>query len=432
MRTTRWHAALAAVAVTASLVAAACGGDDGSASTELTSSLTRLPAQPRAATPFTEALDRFGGELYGAVAGAPAVVGRNVAVSPYSAASALLLTRAGARNVTREEIDRTMHLGAMDADAGFNAVDQALATRAGTFTTPDGHKVTVQLSTANAVWGQTGYPIEAAFLDVLAEYYGAPLHTVDYRRDTEGARKTINGWVSDRTAQKISELVKQGVLDEMVRVVLTNALYLKAPWLTPFDTRTTVDAPFTRADGSTVTVRMMRESESLAYAEGAGWRAVELPYAGGKLAMLVVVPDDGRFVAVERAFAGGTASFASGLRPAQVRLGLPRFTFRTATDLKDALRALGMEQLFDPGRADLSGITIVEPLYVSDVIHEVFLAVTEEGTEAAAATAVVAKATAAPGQVQDLTVDRPFLFAIRDRDTGAVLLQGRVLDPAQG
>jgi serine protease inhibitor len=431
MGTTRWHARLVAVALVGALVAAACG-DDAAGAGELTSSRARLKPEQQATAPLADALDRFGGELYAAVTSAPATGGRNVALSSYSVASALLLTRAGARNVTREEIDRTLHLGAMDADAGFNAIDQALATRAGTVTTPDGRKVTVQLSTANAVWGQTGYPIEPAFLDVLAEYYGAPLHTVDYRRDTEGARKAINGWVADRTAQKIPELIKQGVLDAMVRVVLTNALYLKAPWAMPFDTRTTTDAPFTRLDGGTVTVRMMRQSETLRYAAGAGWRAVELPYAGDRLAMLVVVPDSGRFVAVERAFAGGTASFASGLQPAPVRLGLPRFTFRTATELKDALRSLGMEQLFDPGRADLSGITSAEPLYVSDVLHEVFLAVTEEGTEAAAATAVVARATAAPAQVQELTVDRPFLFAIRDRDTGAVLLQGRVLDPAQG
>ena len=282
------------------------------------------------------------------------------------------------------------------------------------------------------MWGQRDLPIEAAFLDVLAEYYGAPLHVVDYVADTEGARKAINGWVSDRTAEKIPELIKPRVLDDMTRVVLTNALYLKASWATPFDEKLTVDAPFTRLDGSTVTTRQMRQTEALAYASGADWRAVELPYAGNQLSMLVVVPSAGRFAAVERAFAGGTQAFAAELAPAQVRLALPRFTFRTTADLKDPLRSLGVVDLFDDRVADLSGITTAQALYVSDVIHEVYLAVTEEGTEAAAATAVVAKATAAPAKIEELTVDRPFLFAIRDRATGAVLLQGRVLDPTQG
>jgi serpin B len=415
----------------AALLLAACGDDEPAAGGLVESTVPRTAADPSSVDALADALDTFGGDLYGAIVRSPALAGRNVAVSPYSVASALLLTRAGARNVTREELDRALHLGAIDADAGFNAIDQALATRALTRRDPDGRELQLRLSTANAVWGQEGYPIEQAFLDVLAEWYGAGLHTVDYG-DAESARRTINGWVGERTADKIPELIPEGVLDPLVRIVLTNALYLKASWATPFDERATSDGAFVRRDGSSVTARFMRQTEPLGFARGAGWRAVDLPYVGDQLSMLVIVPEASRFDAVEVQFGRGVEAFAAEVRPAQVRLALPRFTFRTQTELTTALGSLGIEQLFDPDRADLSGMTAAERLYVSDVLHEAYLAVTEEGTEAAAATAVVARATAAPTEVEELTVDRPFLFAIRDRATGAVLLQGRVLDPTAG
>lgn len=422
---------LLGVLAVAALLAASCGDDASPAGGLVTSDVPRTTADAASVMPLADALDAFGGELYGAVVRAPTMAGRNVAVSPHSVASALLLTRAGARDVTREELDRALHLGGIDADAGFNAIDQALATRALTRRDPDGRERSVRLSTANAVWGQDGYPIETAFLDVLAEYYGAGLRTVDYG-EPETARRTINAWVADQTADKIPELLKEGVINPLVRVVLTNALYLKASWATPFDTRATSDGAFVRLDGSTITTPFLRQSEPLTFARGDGWRAVELPYVGDQLAMLVIVPDTGRFDSVQVQFGRGVAAFAAELRPAQVRLALPRFTFRTQTDLKAALTTLGVAQLFDPDRADLSGITTADRLFVSDVVHEVFLAVTEEGTEAAAATAVVAGVTSAPVDVQELTADRPFLFAIRDRSTGAVLLQGRVLDPTAG
>ena len=267
---------------------------------------------------------------------------------------------------------------------------------------------------------------------MLAADYGAGVRVVDYQANAEGARRAINRWVAERTNDKIPELIPTGVLDSATRLVLTNAIYLHAAWAEPFDTKATTDAPFTRLDRSAVTARLMRQTGTFGYAAGDGWQAVEVPYAGFELVMDVVIPDAGRFAAVEAQLTAGIGQFVTPMSSASLLLGLPRFTFRTQAQLVDALKAMGIETLFDPDRADLSAISTAEKLYVSDVLHEAYIAVTESGTEAAAATAVVMKATAAPATPREVLADRPFLFAIRDRDTGAVLMLGRVLDPTAG
>ncbi len=176
---------------------------------------------------------------------------------------------------------------------------------------------------------------------------------------------------------------------------------------------------------------MMSQSAGFAYGKGEGWEAVELPYARDELAMLLIVPEQGRFAEIEGRLKNGLIEeVAGGLsRDAEVDLTMPKFEFRTQAGLADALKALGMEKAFDPQAADFSGMTRQEALYISDVIHEAYIAVDEEGTEAAAATAVIMRATAAPMTMVQIKVDRPFLFALRDRDTGAILFLGRVTDP---
>jgi serpin B len=213
--------------------------------------------------------------------------------------------------------------------------------------------------------------------------------------------------------------------------VLTNAVYLDASWAIPFDPKATAEGAFVRLDGSEVTVPFMHQEESLPFAIGDGWRAVELPYVGGELAMLIVVPDDGRFDEVEAAIGGRLLDdAAAALEPATVRLALPKFEYRTRETVSSVLRRLGMATAFDPQSADFSGMTTEERLFIGEVIHEAFIAVDEAGTEAAAATAVVMRATAAPVDAVELTVDRPFLYSLYDRATGAILFMGRVLDPA--
>jgi serpin B len=256
---------------------------------------------------------------------------------------------------------------------------------------------------------------------------------VDYKTAADDARRAINEWVAGETNDKIPELIPEGMLDALTRLVLVNAVYLDATWAYQFDPALTADGPFSALAGDTVTTPMMTQEGSFPYAAGDGWQAVELPYLHDELAMLLVVPDPGRFAEVEDGLDSGTidnavARLDSG---AQVNLTMPKFEFRTQAGLNDTLKALGMVSAFDPGTADFSAMTAQEKLYISDVIHEAYIAVDEEGTEAAAATAVVMRLGAAPMEVVQLTIDRPFIFVLRDRDTGAILFLGRVADPTK-
>jgi serpin B len=265
---------------------------------------------------------------------------------------------------------------------------------------------------------------------VLASRYGAGLRLVDFQNNPVGACQLIDGWVSDQTEGRIPKLLDS--LDSNVRLVLVNAIYLKAPWLEPFAESDTKTAPFTRPDGSQVSVPTMslNLSEGGRYASGSGWQAVELPYAGGSLAMTIVVSDD------LAAFEGGLdaarfSQITTGLQAADVDLTLPRFKIETKSNLNSALAGMGMPLAFDPSRADFSGITTQGQLYIERVVHQANIAVDEKGTEATAATVVVmAAASAAPIQPVTVHVDRPFLFAVRDTKTGAILFLGRVVDPS--
>ena len=221
------------------------------------------------------------------------------------------------------------------------------------------------------------------------------------------------------------------MLDPLTRLVLVNALYLKAPWEIPFEKSLTESLPFQRADGSAVDVDTMVQTLSATVTEGDGWRAARLPYAGRALAMALVLPDAGRMREVESLLAsGGLAAVLSAGRPTMLDLRLPRWTFRTQAPLNDVLQQLGMRTPFDPDAADFLPMTEEDlDLYVSAVLHEGFIAVDEEGTEAAAATAAVMSVTGAP-VTEPFHVDRPFLFVIHDVEYGTPLFLGRVDDPS--
>ena len=274
--------------------------------------------------------------------------------------------------------------------------------------------------------------LEPSYLDALASRFGAGLRLVDYRRDPEAARNLINAWVKSQTEGRIPRLLAPGILDTLTRLTLVNAIYLKAPWQVAFDAELTEPSPFTRASGSTVDVPTMAGGlQQLRYAEGSGWKAVELPYAGGSLAMTIVVPDDlAGFV--QRLDATQFGQITGALATREVELWLPRFAIQAETDLAGTLSTLGMPLAFDPQLADFSGITAEERLYISAVVHQANISVDEKGTEAAAATAVVMAATAMPADSVTLRVDRPFLFAVRDLPTGAILFLGQVTDPGAG
>lgn len=391
-----------------------------------TSSASRLPGSPTAAGAAAAAIDAFGFDLYAKVANGNG----NLVFSPASIATALAMAEVGARGETATQMDAVLHVGQGAASgAGFGSLDEALAALSGSFRDAAGNDRQVQLRVVNAPFGQSGMHIEQAYLDLLAARYGAGLRLVDYRNDPDGACKLIDDWVGGQTEGRIPKLLDR--LDSDTRLVLVNATYLKAPWQDPFSIDATTSADFTRGDGTRVSVPTMNAASTISYGSGAGWQAVELPYIGGSLAMTIVVPDD--LAAFEKTLdAARFAAIVGALKPATVELSLPRFKAETKTDLATVLAGMGMPLAMDPVRADFSGITSDERLFIEKVVHQADISVDEKGTEATAATAVVmAIATAVPSTVK-LRVDRPFLFALRDTTTGAILFLGRIFDPSAG
>jgi len=388
---------------------------------------THPAAAPEDVEALAEGNAAFAFDLYGTLKDEAG----NLFLSPYSISVALAMTHAGSAAETARQMTETLHftLPADRLHAAFNAYSLDLQARAHAETegTP------FELSLANSLWGQKDFPFRPEFLDVLATNYGAGMRLVDYAADPEGARQAINGWVSDETRKKIQDLIPEGAIDGMTRLVLANAIYFKAGWRDPFDASATSPEDFHRLDGSTVEVPMMHQEESLGYAAGEGVQALELPYVSGDMSMLILLPDEGRFEAFQDGLSAQTLeAILSGLSYRPVVLSLPKFTYVSAFSLNDALKELGMADAFDPDKADFSGMDGARDLYISNVLHKAFVAVDEKGTEAAAATAVIMEVTSAPiDQPMVVTVDRPFIYLIRDTRTGSVLFLGRVLDPSK-
>jgi serpin B len=354
----------------------------------------------------------------------------NLFFSPYSISQALAMTYAGARGETELQMAETMHfiLSQSNLHPAFNALDLELASRGEGAKGKD--EKGFRLNIVNAIWGQKNYKFLDAFLDVLAENYGAGLRLLDFINATEDSRLTINNWVSDQTEERIKDLIPQGAIDEATRLVLTNAIYFNAAWLNPFQKESTQDSTFYMLDGSEVSVPMMSQIESLGYADGDGYLAVELPYDGSELSMVILLPDEGEFEALEGSLDVELAdSIMNDIEYRQVALTMPKFEFESEFSLAEALSAMGMPIAFS-GEADFSGMTGTRELTIADVLHKAFVSVDEAGTEAAAATAVIMKLTAMPEEPVQVTVDSPFIFLIRDIETGAILFVGRIMNPA--
>ncbi len=351
--------------------------------------------------------------------------GGNLFFSPYSISIALAMTYAGARGETEQEMARALHftLPQSRLHPAFNSLDLALRGQAE-------QEEGFRLHIANALWGQRGYKFLREFLDTLAQNYGAGLMLLDFAGDPEGARKTINDWISDQTEGRIKELIPKGMIDFLTRLVLTNAIYFKAAWAEPFAKELTSDGTFHLLDGTKVTVPMMHQVTDLGYAEGEGYQAVELPYKGEKMAMVIILPS-GDFEAFEENLSAELVQkILQEMTYIPVDLTLPRFRVESDFRLAEALKAMGMPTAFVPDKADFSGMDGTHKLCISDVLHKAFVSVDEEGTEAAAATAVLMKVTAIRITQAKVIVDRPFIFFIYDRQTGAILFLGRVLNPA--
>jgi serpin B len=311
----------------------------------------------------------------------------------------------------------------------LNSLDQELRARNRATPTGRDDPLVVDLSSANRLFVQAGLHLLDGFLDTLAAYFGASVGQVDFDEAAEAAREAINDWVADQTRDHIQELIDQGVLDAMVRLVLVNAVYLRADWAKPFSQDATSDGTF-HAPAGDVTIPFMYGTERWPWSEGDGWQSVELPYTGGELVMTFVVPDAGQFDRVVSRLDRSMLEELATAQSTRVRLRLPKFTFDRSVMIGRQLRSLGMGLAFSDD-ADFSGITNDEPLYIGEVVHRAVVRVDEQGTVAAAATAVVMRTLAAvAGEPKRLDVDRPFLFLLRDGPTGALLFAGQVTNPA--
>lgn len=387
---------------------------------------------PRAAATIEDtrqaaaAINAFGFDLHRALA----ANGSNLVASPTSVAIALGMARIGARGQTAAEMDDVLSdLATDDHAAWLNGLDQALATRTGTFRDDDGTAHDQTLDISNASFAQRDLAFDAAYLDALASRFDHGQYLVDYQADAEAARRQINAWASERTRGRIPEVLSPGDVTSDTRLALVNAIYLKAAWAQAFQEDQTIQAPFTRLDDSTVTVPSMRPIVA-SCGEGDGWSAADIPYLGRQLSMLVIVPDD--LAAFERTL--GAAVIAAidrtiAATEAVPDVTLPRFEVETREELGDILADLGMPTAFDPAAADFSGMTTQTRLVISKVVHQANISVDEKGTEAAAVTVVGMDTTGGPSETCTAHADRPFLFALRDVETGAILFMGRVVDP---
>jgi serpin B len=384
------------------------------------------PSSAAVVAPLAAASNQLGLDLWSRVRKAPG----NLALSPASISLALAMTWGGARGETAAEMQRVMRLD-VDAEAAMAGWGQLAASL-------QGPARTLELRIANRLFGEQSYRFEAAYLDRTKAAFGAPLEPLDFKRAPEPARAHINRWVADRTAQRIKDLLPPRSIVPDTRLVLVNAIYFLADWEAPFEPQATTVQPFTIAPGKTVPAKLMRRRGSYRLAKAGGAAVLELPYRGGDAAMLVVLPDrvDGLAALEASLDAGKLAAWTAALADEQVDLWLPRFQIDppAAMALKAPLEALGMARAFDRRRADFTGIASPpspeDRLFIGAVFHKAFVKVDEEGTEAAAATAVVMPRKAGmPPPAIELKVDHPFLFFIVDRASGLVLFMGRVAEP---
>lgn len=357
----------------------------------------------------------------------------NIIYSPFSISLALAMTMAGAEGNTEAAMLDALRMS-LPADMVYPAYDALLLAIQNSEESAgedmDGSPFTLNI--ANSIWGQSGYDFKEPFLNTLAQYFGAGIYTVDYMQDPEGSREAINGWVEDETMDKIKDLIPEGAIDQLTRLVLANAIYFNGSWYYPFNEGATTTAEFNLLDGSQSEVDMMSlTGEHLMYAKGNGYQVVQLPYMSSDFVMTIIVPDKGDFDLIESGLtAESYAEMLQGLEYKLVDLQMPKYDFETSLNVNDALIALGMGEAFDPELADFSGMTDEDKLVISDVLHKATITVDENGTEAAAATAVIMKLTAAmPEDALSLVLDRPFMFFIEHQPTGSVLFMGRVVEP---
>ncbi len=382
---------------------------------------------PEAMAKLASSSNQFGFDLYKKVI---AKTQGNLVISPASLTTALAMTWGGAKGATATEMKQAMHLEQSPAEV------MDTSGKLTTVLTDPSRPVTFRI--ANRLFGEKTYDFDAGYMSMTERAYGAPLERVDFKSASEPARVLINGWVEKQTETRIKNLIPPRGVDAETRLVLVNAIYFLGDWADPFDKAATRPAPFRLSAKETKDVPTMNRTDSYRIASRDGVSALELPYAGGDLSMVVLLPDavDGLAAWEASMTEAKLAAILGALRSERVSVALPKFTINPAGSLglRDDLIALGMGSAFERDRADFTGIANPprkeDRLFVSQVFHKGFIRVDEKGTEAAAATAVVmARAGGMPSKPLEFKADHPFFFVIRDNASGLVLFMGRVLEP---
>ncbi len=383
---------------------------------------------------IVEGNNSFALELYAKLQGEQG----NLFFSPYSISTALAMTYAGARGLTASQMAQVLHFPVSpdeEAESSPKATDRGQFGSAFGRIIKDlnarGRKGGYTLTVANALWGQKGYGFLDEFVKFVRTNYDGRLNEVDFVAATEKARKTINAWVEKKTKDKIKDLIPPGVLDQMTRLVLTNAIYFKGNWASQFKEDQTKDAPFTLADGQKTQAPMMKQTGQFGYMEADAFQGLELPYVDNELSMIILLPKahDGLGEFENTLTAENLSQWLSRLLPREVIVSVPKFKATKQFSLASVLAAMGMKDAFSE-KADFSGMDGKKDLFISAVIHKAYVDVNEEGTEAAAATGVAMRLTSiGPSETPVFRADHPFLFLIRDNHSGSILFLGRLMNP---
>lgn len=351
----------------------------------------------------------------------------NLFISPFSVSTALAMTYAGADGDTEAQMADVLHLP-MPEDklhATYNYLLKDLNRRV--------EDSDSELRVANALWAQKDFDFLKQFVMLLEDNYEAALHEVNFKdpRGRQDASELVNGWVEDRTEGKIEDLIQPDMLSKLTRLILTNAIYFKGSWAQEFKDRKTYDSPFTLSDGTELEVPTMHQSSKFQFAHLDGVKALELPYSDGDLSMVILLPDTHEGLEkLEKSLTFGRLKRILGnLRETEVNVALPRFKITWKAMLEKPLKEMGMKDAFSLPPADFSGMTGSKDLMIQHVVHKAFVEVNEEGSEAAAATGVVIGKTSIVVR-KEFRANHPFLFLIRDGETGSILFMGRVANPA--
>lgn len=405
------------------------------------------PSENKDTQAVVEGNTQFALELYAKLRGNEG----NLFFSPYSISTALAMTYSGARGATAGQMAQvlrfpTEHNKGLDSDNQGKRLyrveerllsDERLAAAFGRLQKglkADPKREGYELSVANALWGQRGYQFKEQFLDFVQDNYDGRLSQLDFAGAAESARGTINAWVAEKTKKKIKELIKPGVLNSMTRLVLTNAIYFKGAWDTPFKEAATRPAAFTLSGGKKVDVPMMNQSAKFKYAESESLQTLELPYAGDELSMVILLPKktDGLSNFEKELTAKSLSDLLGGLQERKVIVSVPKFKMTSEFSMAAVLKSMGMTDAFAPREADFSGMNGRKDLFISAVVHKAYVEVNEEGTEAAAATGVAMSVTSMPiDRPPIFRADHPFLFLIRDNRIGSILFIGRAANPKE-